>query len=308
MKTSWLLGVGMVFGVVLAAVGALGPSFAPLSDGVVARVNGKAIAERELTLALARLGNTATSSPQQQREALNYLIDQELLVQRGVAMGLLQSDHTVRKAIAMTVIDNIVAGVLAKEPSEVDLRTFYDAHQAVFTMPARVWVQHIFCGTNGDFAAARVRAEQAAAALRAGTRFVEVRQRYGDEPPFSLPTALVPVAVVHRQLGPTLADAVLALHEEETSLPVPSATGYHIFRVIARDPEYIQTYKSVTTEVKAEFIRRQRDQALQQQLDRLRGQATILLSPKAPQLAIVVPAAPVALVEQGGEPERLKPH
>jgi parvulin-like peptidyl-prolyl isomerase len=287
----------MVLGAVLAAVGALAPSSARLSDGVIARVNGKAITEQELTLALARLGHGTASSPQQRREVLNYLIDQELLVQRGVAIGLLQSDHTVRKAVAMTVIDNIVADVLTKGPSIEELRAFYDSHAAVFTVPARVRVQHLFCRVHHDLAAARVRAEQAAAALRRDENFADVRQRYGDEPLMTLPEALVPVPVVQRQLGPTLTDALLTLREGEVSLPVQSATGYHVFRVVAREPEHVRPYETVTTEVKAEFIRRQRDQALQEQLDRLRSQATIVLSPKAPRLDIVAPVA------HGGGPE-----
>jgi parvulin-like peptidyl-prolyl isomerase len=168
-------------------------------------------------------------------------------------------------------------------------------------MPVRIHVQHIFVVDN-DSAEALVRAEQAAAALRRGENFAEVRQRYGDESLISLPEALVPVAVVQRQLGPTLADAVLALYEGEVSLPVPSATGYHVFRVLAREPEQVQPYDTVKAEVKAEFLHRQRDQELQQQLDRLRAQATIVLSPKAPRLDIV------ATVEHGGEPEKLKPH
>ena len=69
----------------------------------------------------------------------------------------------------------------------------------------------------------------------------------------------------------------------------------------------MQPYETVTTEVKAEFIRRRRDLALQQQLDRLRAQAAIVLSPKAPRLDIVAPAAPVALVEHGGEPDKFRP-
>jgi parvulin-like peptidyl-prolyl isomerase len=301
MKTSWLLGIGMVLSAVLAAVGAFRPHCTLPSDGVVARVNCKAITEQELSLALARLGNNTANSPQQRREVLNYMIDQELLVQRGVTIGLLQSDHTVRKAVAMTVIDNIVAGVLAKEPSAEELRTFYDSHQAVFTMPARIHVQHIFVA-DSDPAESRVRAEQAAAVLRTGENFAEVLQRYGNEYPATLPAALVPVAVVQRQLGPTLAETVLALREGEVSLPIPSATGYHVFRVLAREREQVQPYDTVKAEVKAEFLHRQRDQELQQQLDRLRAQAIVVLSPKAPRLDIV------ATVEHGGEPEKLKPH
>jgi hypothetical protein len=83
MKNSLFLILGAAFGLVLAVLGAFAPSTDSLSANVVARVNGKPISSQDLAFALARLhGDKATSSAER-TEALNYLIDQELLVQRG---------------------------------------------------------------------------------------------------------------------------------------------------------------------------------------------------------------------------------
>lgn len=251
-----------------------------LSGDVLARVNGKALTVQDLAFALER---SASKSPDRRhRETLDLLIDQELLIQRGVEIGLLESDLTVRKAIAMAVIDAVVADVLKREPSEEELRAFYTSHRAVFALPARLHVQHLFFAENGDSDKARVRAEQAVAAIAHGMSFREAGERYGDQDGGPVPDTPLPPHVLRRYLGPTLANTALALRAGEISSPVRSPLGYHVLRLVESQPESVRPYEAVRQEVRAEYFRRKRDEALQRQLDRLRRNATIVLSPQAP--------------------------
>lgn len=273
-----------MIGILFAAAGALVPSAGDFSGNVLAWVNRKAITSQDLELALARRTNDSHVSltPVVRREVLNFLIDQELLVQRGVEIGLLESDRTVRKALAMAMIDAIVAQVLAQEPTAEELYTFYESHKAVFTVPARAHVQQIYCSGDGDLTRARAQAEQASAAIARGVSFAEAREQYGEEESVPLPDAPVPPQVLQRQLGPTLTSAALTLQAGDVSPPLPSPLGYHILRLVALQPQQVQPYQTVRQEVKAEYFRRKRDDALQQYLDGLRQKATIVLSPKAP--------------------------
>jgi parvulin-like peptidyl-prolyl isomerase len=279
-----VLGVGAVAGVLLAAAGALVPTAADLSGDVVARVNGKAITAQDVDFALGRLSGDgpATVIPEKRVTALQWLIDQELLIQRGVEIGLLDSDLTVRKAIAGAMIDTVVAAVLAQEPSEEELRAFYTSHAAVFAVPARAHVQHISCTGNGDPNRARGQAEQASAALAHGMSFPEARERYGDEDYVPLPDTLLPLGALRRLLGPTLTDAALTMQAGDVSPPLRSPAGYHILRLVELQPEQIRPYEAVRQEVQAEYFRRGRDEALQHYLDDLRRKATIVRAPQAP--------------------------
>lgn len=288
-RASLLLGVGVTVGIFLAAAGALMPTAGDFSGDIIARVNGKAITRHDVALARQRLDRGATATPEERRAALRFLIDQELLIQRGIAIGLLESDRTVRKALVMAMIDAIVADVVAKEPTEEELRAFYDSHVAVFTLPARVYVQHIYCAGNGDLASARTQAEQAAAALARGLSFQEAHERYGDVESAPLPNAPVPPQVLRRSLGPTLTDAALLLGVGEISSPLQSSTGYHILRLVERQPEQAQPYSVVRQEVRAEYFHRKRDAALQAYLDRSRREAIIVMSPHAPRLEEAAP-------------------
>src|SRR5262245_21467689 len=101
-----VLGVGAAIGLLLAVAGALAPTASDFSGNVVARINGKAITLQDVDFALERLTGDrhVAATPEERREALQWLIDQELLIQRGVELGLLDSDLTVRKAIAGAMI------------------------------------------------------------------------------------------------------------------------------------------------------------------------------------------------------------
>jgi parvulin-like peptidyl-prolyl isomerase len=278
-----VFGTGAAVGILLVVAGALVPTAHEFTGNVVARVNSKAITSQDVDFALGRLagdGHVAVTH-EERLETLQRLIDQELLIQRGVEIGLLTSDLTVRKAIAGAMIDTIVASVLEKAHTEEELRAFYASHLAVFTMPARVHVQQIYCSGKGDPNRALDQAEQASVVIAHGLSFQEARERYGDEDNVPLPNTLLPLNVLRRLLGPTLTDTVLAMKTGDISPPLQSPAGYHILRLVELQPEEVQPYEAVRQEVRAEYFRRGRDEALQHYLDGLRQKATIVRSPQA---------------------------
>jgi parvulin-like peptidyl-prolyl isomerase len=292
MNNKVILAVGVVIGFMLAAFGALAPTLEDLPNDVVARVNGKAITAEELAFALERSGKAEAVTREQRLAVLRQLIDQELLVQRGVEIGLLEADHTVRKTIAMAMIDAVVAEVLAKEPAEKELQVFYQSHLAVFTLPPRAQAQQIFCSRDRDQASAYTRAERAREALVQGVSFQDVRAWYGDDDHAVLPEGLTSLPVLRRLLGPTLSDALLALKVGEISAVLSTGAGYFILQLADWQAEQVQPYEAVRQEVRTEYLRRKRDEALQHYLDRLRREATIVLSPKAPRLDMFTKVEP----------------
>ena len=257
-----ILGLGAALGLLLAAPGAFVAPSADLSAHGVARVSGKEIIRHELDLAVARTSGPRATTHAQRRSALEFLIDQELLIQRGVSIGVLDSDRTVRKALAMALIDRTVAEVLKHEPSEEALQTFYASHRAIFSLPGRLRVQQLTFSATGDSASAHTQAERAVTALRDGMGFAEARQRFGQQLGAPLPDALLPPHVLHRHLGPSLTHAALALKAGEVSAPVAaSPLGYHVLRMAERQDERVRPYQEVRSQVRAEYLRRERDRA-----------------------------------------------
>jgi hypothetical protein len=75
------------------------------------------------------------------RRILDRLIDEELLLQRGLVLGLPERARSVRAPLVAATIDLLAR--TNREPSDAELRAFYDAHREYFTDPGRVRVGQV---------------------------------------------------------------------------------------------------------------------------------------------------------------------
>ena len=169
-----LLVLGAGLGVVLAAAGLVtsGRGVSPLlADNAVARVNGEPIRVedyQQVMNALAQDKRDPLEEADRQR-VLDRLIDEELLVQRGLELDMPRRDSKVRKDLTAAVIDAVVTEVGDVQPSDAELQRFYDEHRDFFTAPGRLRVRQIFCRVAsqcGDVGGARPRAAGDAASAR----------------------------------------------------------------------------------------------------------------------------------------------
>jgi len=136
-----LLATGAVLGIALGALSAFsGSRFAKsiLPDGAIAVVNGKTITMGEYASAVALLaGDKRTALTDEDRlYVLNRLLEEELLIQRGIAIGLVDSDRTVRKSIAQAMLASAVTDSASPQPSQDELRAFYRKNSLLFTSPS----------------------------------------------------------------------------------------------------------------------------------------------------------------------------
>jgi len=128
------LAAGALVGILLAAAGVFAPSpslAGRLGSDAIAWVNDKAISAEDFASRLqqAASDNRNELTDEDRARVVNQLIDEELLVQRGVEIGLADSDQTVRKAISAAMIQLIIATESSSEqPSEDDLRAFFEDH------------------------------------------------------------------------------------------------------------------------------------------------------------------------------------
>lgn len=76
------------------------------------------------------------ATPAQKQDVLQSMVDEELLVQRGLEAKLPDSDPDVRMALVGAVENQIGLPLRAHEPSDAELRGYYDAHRASFTSAA----------------------------------------------------------------------------------------------------------------------------------------------------------------------------
>jgi parvulin-like peptidyl-prolyl isomerase len=280
-----LLAVGAAAGVALAASGlvALKPNARFLPPGAAARVNGEVVRSEDYARMLAGVAEDrrAGIAAQDRRHVLDRLIDEELLVQRGLELGLARRDRKVRADLTAAVISSVIADTEDLQPTAAQLQAFYDENHAFFARPGRLRVRQVFIHpADGDAdATARERAAEASRRLRAGEAFAAVRTAFGDAEISPLPDALLPAEKLIDYIGPTALTAALALAAGEVSEPVRSGTGFHVLEVVERQPGTTPSLADIQAQVIAEYRRREGDRALRAYLDDLRAQATVVVDP-----------------------------
>jgi parvulin-like peptidyl-prolyl isomerase len=273
-----LLVGGAALGAFLAAAGLTAPGAGGLPPDVVALVNQAPIrTEDYVRMCEAVAGDRrAPLEEADKQHILDRLIEEELLVQRGLTLDLPRLDRRVRADLTQTVIDGIASQDNDREPSDEELRAFYESHRDVFAGPGRLRVRQVFVRvTAASDPAALARADQAAQRLRAGESVAAVQAALGDPPLAPLPDTLLPPAKLRDYLGPTALRTALELDVGGVSDPVRSGTGYHVMQVIERHSDTAPALDEIRSQVVAEFRRQAGEQALRRYLDDLRGAADV---------------------------------
>jgi hypothetical protein len=275
------LALGALAGVVCAAIGLLssGQSGGRLPANAAASVNGTVIRLEELDRAVRALAADRRDpiGPEQRRYVLDRLLDEELLVQRGLELGLASNDRRVRGDIVSAVIELIVSQADGDEPGDADVRAFYEANRDYFALTDRLLVQQVFVRAEPlrSEQEAKARAEQAAQRLRSGEPIERVDAELGDPQVAPVPRDLLPAAKLREYLGPTAARAAGELEVGAASDPQRSASGYHVLQLLERAPGFTPPLADVEDEVRAELRRRNSERALREYLDDLRARSDV---------------------------------
>lgn len=132
-----LLTAGSIVGVLLGIAAAFhGSGFdaGALPNDAIALVNGRTIREEEYTRAVALLASDKRTEVTEADRAhvLTRLIEEELLVQQGIAGGLVDANPSVRQAITQAMLASIAAENVSARPTEETLRAFYTENPSLF--------------------------------------------------------------------------------------------------------------------------------------------------------------------------------
>jgi hypothetical protein len=215
---------------------------------------------------------------EERRRVLDRMIEEELLVQRGLELGLARFDRRVRADLVAAVIDSVVAEAEDREPTQVELREFYAEQSDFFARPGRQRVRQIFFRSSEGEDGAEARAAEARRRLDMGEPFAEVSRALGDPEIVVVPDALLPAAKLRQYIGPSALRATSQLGVGGVSEPVRSGGGIRLIELVAREPEHSPAFEQVEPQVRAEWRRRSGDRALRAYLDELRDRARVDIS------------------------------
>lgn len=295
--------------------GLLGPSRRPVALGLAAAVAGLVVAgfgvfhpaPRDLTAAPpgdvalvnqqpilmsdfidetqnAIGGQFSDATPAQKAKVLQGMIDQELLVQRALALNLPEEDTNVRESLADGVNNQIVASVLANPPNEDALRAYFAAHRADYAskglMNLTDLVLHVGGYENVDQSVEQAMADAAQAVyeLRSGSTLDYVQQHFSmmDSGKVSGDT-LDFAAQIH--LGPKLFAAAQGLSDGQVSEPIADRDGVHVLVMHHRVAPIPADFDSVRNNVYNDYLKAEEAQQQQANLKFLRSTAQVIIAP-----------------------------
>jgi hypothetical protein len=215
---------------------------------------------RRLLVAAAerRVGRPPT--PAEVEAEIAAWIDEDVLYREAIARGLDKDDPIVHERIASRMSYVLEQALVVPEPTEAELRMWFDEHQAMWASPERVDFTHVYIA-NGD----EPRATEIEAALTAGSPF----ETLGDR-----------VAGGHRYRGRKLADLAEAFGDEFVTglaAQVPgtwvrrrSKHGLHLVRVDRVTAAQAPEFASARLDVRKSWLDEQRGRALAAEIKRLR--------------------------------------
>jgi len=262
----WLL-VGAVAGLLAAGYGMLrqDESRAPLPADAVARVNERIISRDSFERTLARLPAEQIDT-HLRTQMLERLIDDELLVQRALELGMAQSDTEVRNAIINSLIASITAEADASSPSDDELALYLAENPDRFSYVASVSV----AAWQSD---AETVAQEFVASLR-GTGEATPGDGIAALP--DLPSGLMSVEILRDYLGPAIAAA--ASDMPPGSSAVFARRGrWLVVQVLDKTSDVVTDLATIRSRVLQDYRRNMASQAIEDYIENLRQRATVEL-------------------------------
>jgi parvulin-like peptidyl-prolyl isomerase len=231
----------------------------------------------------------AQSTVPQRQKVLQDMLAEELQVQRGLELDLPSFDPDVRTAMVNGVELEVSADVLAQQPSDAQLREYYQAHRERYVTEGTLRMRDLVVRTGAAVSSeqAMAQAQQAVAALRAGLSVDQAKQRFRLEDSGALMDAGQPdtgqifeFAAKAKLAAPVYA-VVASLPAGEVSDPIVHSDGVHVVVMLQHQlpapQDYALAADKVWTDYKNDAQARVRDANVRY----LRGRADILLSADA---------------------------
>ena len=208
----------------------------------VALVNDVVISEDQFLKYASNLG--ADIQPKDDVEILELLlermIEEELLVQRGIELDLHKKDIGVRKEMIKQVIDFIIQ-VEKNQISEEDLKDFYNKNIGKYTPIQKIQFQSIYInslnqesvllGTESDLKTLQPKLLKLYDELDTKD-FLDIKYSYDENNFFEVPDKLINIKDCNLLFGKSICNQIASLNIDEVSQPIFFDNGYFIFKLV----------------------------------------------------------------------------
>lgn len=213
----------------------------------------------------------------EKREALDRIIDEELLLRRALELGLAESDPASRKTLVNAMLQFTIADAAKLEPTEEQLRAFYaDRPRLIAPQPLLTVRATSFPNTELD------RIARVQTSLKAGKAFETAVAAAGGTL-ILLPKGPIVPAKIAEYAGASIRDIALTLENGQTAGPIEvgrRAVYVHLVNRTDAPPPPLEQVREVVVE---EWRKRTSEDAFESYVKGLRARARITFAPDAPK-------------------------
>lgn len=221
------------------------------------------------------LQNGSLPSPQQAQFLLDSYIKEQVFYHEALRLNLDKDDEIIRRRLVQKYEFLQQDLGVAKNPTDDDLKAYYQSHAASYLIPEKVTFSHVYFSTDtrGE-SGAKAAAEQALIALN--TEGVSRAPDQGDTFAGLYDYSALSSTYVARLFGAEgLATAVFKQPLQQWTGPFRSGYGWHIVNVSAKSPATAAPFDVVKEAVKRDYIEFQRGQKNAETLAKLKQTFTI---------------------------------
>ena len=254
----------------------------------VALVNDVVISEDQFLKYASNLG--ADIQPEDDVEILELLlermIEEELLVQRGIELDLHKKDIGVRKEMIKQVIDFIIQ-VEKNQVNEKDIRDFYNENIGKYTPTEKIQFQSIYInslnkesvllGTESDLKTLQPKLLKLYDELKT-TDFLEIKSKFDENNFFEVPNKLINIKDCNLLFGKSICNQIASLNLDEVSQPIFFDNGYFIFKLVDQIKQEIDEkyYNEIKEKIIFDYNNGLDDEKLKNYLKYLKDNADII--------------------------------
>lgn len=267
MKTSWS---ALGFIAVAAGIGLLEWKAArqPGHNELIITQGQQSFVREQVLKAGEQAGNTSDTE-----QAMKAYMDEEILYREGLKLGLDKDDLIVKRRVVQKMRFLLEDMTPLQSPNSEQLQTWLSQNPERYQTGETIRFSHYFFsrGKRGDDAV--LDAKQALQQLKQGQTIS------ADPSALQAENQGMDTLQMTREIGQLPAKHLFALPVGEWSEPVPSALGFHLFKVIEKTPGRLMTLEEAGAQLNADLVAAQREALNEAAMAALRSTYTITVQP-----------------------------
>lgn len=265
--------LGIAGGLALAIFGALNDpeKTGPLPPGAIAKVGTSTILHADFARALTAVSAGKRNLITQSDEAiiLDRLIDQELLIQHALQLGMVEADIELRNALANALTREVITRSRTRSIREADLQSFYQQNQQLFARQPRYHLRAVLLTTPSEI-------DDFAQAIILGKTPEQLVQHFGQNT-VPIPNGLLPRQKLLEYVGATIVGALDGMGTGQWSKPIDTKAGVWRIYLHNRLDGQVWPLDTIRSQVENAYKDHRDDLALRRYLDQLRQKTDITI-------------------------------